>query len=1137
MTTRRWTWNAVTIALAYLAVAVLWIAASDQVLLAWGISMETLTSLQTAKGVTFVLLTSALIYLLVRSATRPLETSHTLLRQSEAYVQNIINNVVDGIITIDERGTIATVNRSACLVFGYEEAELAGQNIRILMPEPDRSHHDAYLKHYRDTGRGKILGIGPREVTGRHRDGSLIPLELAISEVLQDGQRVFIGALRDISERKRQQRELDLAEERARLLLESAGEGIYGVDLQGRTSFINPVAAEMLGYSIDELMGQPMHDVLHHTRPDGTPYPKEDCPIYAAFMDGETRQVNDEVFWRKDGTSIPVEYSSTPIRRDGKLVGAVVIFNDISEELAARRALRDSEKRYRRLFDDSPISLWDQNFSKVKRELDVLKADGVKDLGAYLDQHPGQLMAWADLIEINDLNKISLTLYEAAEKDELINNLPRLLNDDGLMAFHRQLVLMYQGHTIASSENVNYTLTGKRIDVYVQVSIPPGHEETWDRVLVSILDISDLKSAERALRQSQQRLTNAQRIANLGSWEWNRISGEVIWSDQMYEIFGMDPQTFEPSFDTFLNAMHPDDRGTFQRDLELVVAGKRAHEHFYRIVRPDGETRTLHELGEATLDEAGETVLLSGTVHDVTERVEAERTMRELNAQLQNITNHLPGIVYRRVVKRDGTVEVPFIAGQLLNEIRLDGDDHGVKFSGLFDHVHPRDQALVTQRLQETVQSLQPMTHEFRVLASDGEVLWLQSSSHPHRTDDGDVVIDGLLLDITERKNTEEALRQSQKLETVGQLTGGIAHDFNNLLGIMVGNLRFLERMVQDAEAAAKRVDTVVQAARRGALLAFSRQESGPKTPTDVNEVLRGMEDLLKRTLTNEVEIQMYCDDGLGAVEIDPGELEDAVVNLAINARDAMPGGGKLVIETHNQTLSADHVPSVPDFTPGEFVVVAVSDTGSGIEGANLDKVLEPYFTTKVRGRGTGLGLSMVYGFVKRARGDIRIYSEIGHGTTVRLFLPRTHREVSRVAAATVQAAEAPRGTETVLAVDDEHDLLEIAETILSGLGYRVVLAESGHEALARLAQEPRVDLLFTDVIMPGGMDGFELAKRARERLPGLRVLMTSGFSGRIQEAASNVKLKTLMLNKPYDKLTLAQRVRKALDQPAADAA
>lgn len=398
----------------------------------------------------------------------------------------------------------------------------------------------------------------------------------------------------------------------------------------------------------------------------------------------------------------------------------------------------------------------------------------------------------------------------------------------------------------------------------------------------------------------------------------------------------------------------------------------------------------------------------------------------------------------------------------------------------------------------------------------------------------GEVRTTAVIRDITTRKQVDEALRRGQRMEVVGQLTGGIAHDFNNLLGIIVGNLDLLDGQVGD-ETAQRRLRTAIKAALRGAdltrrLLSFARGRAGATAPTDLNAIIRSMDEMLQRSLTTVVEVELILAEPLWLTAIDAGDFEDVVLNLALNARDAMPQGGRLSIETANVALDGDYAVQNPGLVPGDYVVVAVSDTGVGMTKETLERAFEPFFTTKSEAKGSGLGLSMVYGFARRSLGNVKLYSEPGHGTVVRLYLPRAaDADVQNRPHETAEPA-LPGGHETVLVVDDEDDLRMIAVEFLQTLGYRTLAASDGAEALAMVAGNEPIDFLFSDVVMPGGMNGQELAEQAKVLRPELAILLTSGFP-RNGTRSPKGNLKLPILPKPYRRADLAQWVRRLLDE------
>ena len=388
---------------------------------------------------------------------------------------------------------------------------------------------------------------------------------------------------------------------------------------------------------------------------------------------------------------------------------------------------------------------------------------------------------------------------------------------------------------------------------------------------------------------------------------------------------------------------------------------------------------------------------------------------------------------------------------------------------------------------------------------------------------------------VQERMKTEEALRQAQKMEAVGQLTGGIAHDFNNLLSGITGSLELLRtRVAQGRTGELERYIVAAQGASQRAaalthrLLAFSRRQALDPRPTNINRLVAGMEDLIRRTMGPAVEVEVVAAGGLWTTLVDTNQFENALLNLCINARDAMPDGGKLTIETGNRWLD-ERAARDRDLSPGQYASLCVSDTGTGMAPAVIERAFDPFFTTKPVGQGTGLGLSMIYGFVRQSGGQVRIYSELGQGTTMCLYLPRHlgEPEAAEVAAATA-ASEAPRAEqgETVLVVDDEPTVRMLVTEVLEELGYTALEATAGQAALKVLQSNARIDLLVTDVGLPGGMTGRQLAEGGRAVRPDLKVLFITGFAENAVVSHGHLESGMHMLTKPFSLDTLARRIK-----------
>jgi PAS domain S-box-containing protein len=393
-----------------------------------------------------------------------------------------------------------------------------------------------------------------------------------------------------------------------------------------------------------------------------------------------------------------------------------------------------------------------------------------------------------------------------------------------------------------------------------------------------------------------------------------------------------------------------------------------------------------------------------------------------------------------------------------------------------------------------------------------------------------------IVTDITDQKHAEIQLAQAQRMNAIGQLTGGIAHDFNNLLTSLLLNADVLVRRIDD-DRLRPTAEAIRMAAERGAdlirrLLAFGRRQMLEPRPTGIRELLDGMEPLMRRTLGEHIELEFVHAPDLWTANVDPNQLENAVLNLAVNARDAMPDGGRLTIETANATFDADDTALNPEMTAGQYVMIAVRDTGTGMSPDLLARAFEPFFTTKDVGKGTGLGLSMVYGFVRQSGGHVRIYSEVGLGTVVRLYVP--HSDVAPVAPtiASPGVAEPASGAETILFVEDDPLVRKHTEEQLAQLGYRVITAENGPAALAHVEEGCTPDLLFTDLVMPGGINGHELARRLRRRWPNLPVLYCSGYAHDALAPDGEAVPARDILSKPYRRRELAAKLRELLDAP-----
>jgi len=504
--------------------------------------------------------------------------------------------------------------------------------------------------------------------------------------------------------------------------------------------------------------------------------------------------------------------------------------------------------------------------------------------------------------------------------------------------------------------------------------------------------------------------------------------------------------------------------------------------------------------------------------------------------RFRNLADSLPGVVHRTLQKPDGSRRNVFISAGVERLLGVPASEFMAGRAFLADFMHEEDKKYRTAALARALEAGETAEIEVRMVPREGGGLrWWRLHTTPTRLDDGDVQWDGFAIDVTERKAAEQKLQQALKLDAIGQLTGGVAHDFNNLLSVILSNAEILSEELQSDARLGPLVEMTLQAAQRGAeltngLLAFARRQPLEPRAMNVNRLLTGMDRLLRRTLGADVDLEFVQGAGLWQALVDPAQLEASVLNLALNARDAMPSGGRITIETGNAFIDTDYAAQHDEVTPGQYVMVCVTDTGAGMAPSVVARAFEPFFTTKTPGKGTGLGLAMVYGFVKQSRGHIKIYSEPGQGTAVKIYLPRVAPNEAATGEFTQPEAKLARGTETILLVEDDPLVRENAERLLRSLGYTVIVAERATVALPMIERGDAFDLLFTDVVMPGGMSGKELAERARALRPDVKILFTSGYTENAIVHQGRLDPGVNLIRKPYGRRELATRIRQVLE-------
>jgi two-component system, cell cycle sensor histidine kinase and response regulator CckA len=647
------------------------------------------------------------------------------------------------------------------------------------------------------------------------------------------------------------------------------------------------------------------------------------------------------------------------------------------------------------------------------------------------------------------------------------------------------------------------------------------------RELAQVEARRERREGEEALRQSEQRLRLALDAGGMGSWEWDLVSGRLHWSEKLELMFGLEPGAFGGTYREFIELVHPEDRELVGASVEQAIA----HDSpavVYRAVWPDGTIRWHERKSQQVRSADGQSQAMAGVTFDVTEREEAAQALRESEERFRLIAEHAHDLI--ALLDVDGRFRylspsckalLGYPAEALLGIISselIHSDDwpDGWKWGG-------------------------GTLREMRWRKADGSWLWVEGLSYAIKGQ-ADSHFAVIARDISERKRTEmerqlleDELRQAQKMEAVGQLAGGIAHDFNNLLTVISGYTEILLRRLGREGEGSREIAEVSKAAARAArltrqLLAYSRKQVLEPRVLHLNGVITETRSMLERVIGENIEFSTRLADDLGSISADDGQIEQIIMNLVVNARDAMPDGGKLLLETGNVRLGDVSADTREGPNPGDYVVLTVTDTGEGMDTATRGRIFEPFFTTKERGVGTGLGLSTVYGIVKQSGGHMEVESEPGVGTTFRLYFPRVAEEAEAFSPKPPDERSL-MGSETVLLVEDEEALRDLGKEMLETYGYTVLVAGDGAEALELAQAHPHpIQLLMTDVLMPK-MGGIELAEQLSTQRPELKVLYTSGYND--SGGDLNMIAGARYMQKPYAMEELARTLRELIDSGA----
>jgi PAS domain S-box-containing protein len=908
------------------------------------------------------------------------------------------------------------------------------------------------------------------------------------------GVLVALGAAQSVllegAKRQASEDALRESEERYRMLLDGVQDyAIFMLDTKGLVLNWSPNAERLKGYTEEEIVGQHfscffLREDIKRGRPDEV--------LRIAAASGRHEEFGMRM--RKDGSEFLASITFIAMRDEaGNLRGFSEICRDLSEH-------KESEARYRGLLEAAPDGMVVVN---RKGEIVLLNAQAEKQFGYHRDELLGKNV-----------------------KDIIPKGFAERLIADGTRT---------SSEALAQQMGTGIELSGRRkngSEFPIEIMLSPLDSAEGILVTAAIRDISARKDADRHLKQMEARYRGLLEAAPDGMVVVNPDGEIVLLNAQAEKQFGYHR-------DELLGKNVKDiiPEGFAER---LIADGTRtAAEALAQQIgmgielngRCKDGTEFPIEIMLSPLDSV-DGILVTAAIRNIKLRKDAEKHLAQMEARFRGLLEAAPdGMV---VVNPDG--EIVLLNAQAEKQFGYHRDELlGTNVKEIIPEGFA--ERLIADSLRTTAEALAQQIGtgiELHGKRKDGNQFPIEIMLSPLKSEDG-VLVTAAIRDISERKQLERQLQQSQKMEAVGQLTGGIAHDFNNLLTVIIGNLGLLDLLVSDNEAAVKRVQTALKAAARGAditrrLLVFSSNEELKPVFVPLQDSIDNVIEMASRGLGLDIRITTTIDASVPPVFVDPAGLESSLLNLVVNARDAMPTGGSIIISSLLRHLDDTH-PAVKagDLKPGCYVCVLVTDTGQGMSREILERACEPFFTTKSHDRGTGLGLAMVYGFVKQSGGVMRIYSELGHGTTVSFYLPVVADLSHQVAANATNPLDPNLGS-TVLVVDDEEDILEVAIAYLAKMNLKTFEAKDGDSALKLLAEHSEIDLMLTDVVMAGGMNGAELARRARILRPELKIIYSSGFPAEALTEKAISLVDGLLLRKPYQRAEFTAIINRAME-------
>jgi two-component system cell cycle sensor histidine kinase/response regulator CckA len=1010
-----------------------------------------------------------------------------LLDLLEDRMMHILDASNQGFWLVDNNDITVYMNPQLCRILRYRKKDVIGKSIYKFV---DRINRDIFCRQGELRKRGRKSSY---EIELRRTDGTIIPC-LFHAAPFNDNTGKKIGAfamVTDLSAQKKTETALRLSEERYRGLVQNAPIGILHTDIEGNILEVNDSLVKILGspsaratmainvFRYAPLRNAGISEVFRRCLRSGKP------------ISGKHPYKSK---WDK---KVYLQYHLNPVKdHDGEISGIIASVIDMTPDITAKETLRATHEIYRDAIVNSQGVPYRLNYSTGKYEF---FGEGLQEILGY------------------PANKLTYEKIDKITKEVLITD-PRYANDPA--GYGRAL---REGRIKRSKMDIRVRNATGEYRWLNDCSVPIRDEKT-QRIIGSLgimQDITDRKKIENQLKDSEARYRTLFQSANdaIFLMKGDKFVHCNVKTTQMFgcryeDIINTPPYEFSPRY-------QPDGRSSRAKAREKIKAALNGEPQFFEWLHSRLDNTLFY--AEVSLNKViiSEKPFLLAVVRDITQRKEAEKILRASEAR------------YRTLFE------------QASNAIFLETDDHQIldanrAASDLFGFSHQEFVTLKTTRLYQkfnfdeifTKNHMNPV--EINAVHKTGKQLAVDITIAPLRTDNGTLYL-SMLRDISEKKLLERQLHQSQKMEAIGRLAGGVAHDFNNLLTVIRGYSELIQLQVDADTPTFNRIKQIDHACDRAEsltrqLLAFSRRQILQPKIINLNDLIRDMEKMFSRIIGEDVELKTHLNSRLGRIETDPGQIEQVILNLVVNARDAMPAGGIILIETDNVTLDRTARRKHPEIREGKFIRLSITDSGIGIDRETQAHIFEPFFTTKKEGEGTGLGLATVYGIVKQSNGFIWVYSEPNQGTTFKVYLPRCESEVpGEVADAAMQMNLI--GNETVLVVEDEIDVRQLVCETLEMMNYKVIEASNGPEALEVMRNEQnKIQLVLTDVVMPQ-MSGKEMADKIKKLKPDMEVLYMSGYTENAIVHKGVLEAGTNFIQKPFTPAALIKKVREVLDK------